>query len=107
MMTLLVPILLHFARFTLAGSNPELEAKLGGGYSWVPSDHPSFFPGRQATISARGQQVRLCHAAIHHYTCAAHVQRMTCICCADRLKAALQVQLLLYMVVVLCMPQQQ
>jgi hypothetical protein len=45
--------------FCPAGSNPELEAKLGGGYSWAPSDHPSFFPGRQATISARGQQVRL------------------------------------------------
>jgi hypothetical protein len=41
-----------------AGSSAELEAKLGGGYSWAPSDHPSFFPGRQATISARGQQVR-------------------------------------------------
>ncbi|KAF6250796.1 phenylalanyl-tRNA synthetase [Scenedesmus sp. NREL 46B-D3] len=39
------------------GSNPELEAKLGGGYSWAPSEHPSFFPGRQAVISARGQQV--------------------------------------------------
>ncbi|WIA12159.1 hypothetical protein OEZ85_012231 [Tetradesmus obliquus] len=39
------------------GSNPELEAKLGGGYSWAPSEHASFFPGRQATISACGQQV--------------------------------------------------
>lgn len=40
-----------------AGSNPELEGKLGGGYSWAPSSHASFFPGRQATISARGRQV--------------------------------------------------
>lgn len=39
------------------GTNPALEAKLGGGYSWAPSNHPSFFPGRQATITARGQQV--------------------------------------------------
>lgn len=38
----------------LAGSNPALEARLGGGYSWAPSEHPSFFPGRQAAVSARG-----------------------------------------------------
>ena len=31
----------------LTGSGqPELEAKLGGGYSWVPSADPAFFPGR-------------------------------------------------------------
>ncbi|KAI8464212.1 MAG: hypothetical protein J3K34DRAFT_441251 [Monoraphidium minutum] len=41
----------------LKGSNPAVEAKVGGGYSWEPSDHPSFFPGRQATIHAGGKQV--------------------------------------------------
>jgi len=40
-----------------AGTNPTLEQRLGGGYSWTPSNHPSFFPGRQASINARGQQV--------------------------------------------------
>ncbi len=30
----------------------------GGGYSWEPSEHPSFFPGRQATVHAGGQQAR-------------------------------------------------
>lgn len=39
------------------GTNPTLEQRLGGGYSWTPSNHPSFFPGRQASINARGQQV--------------------------------------------------
>eukprot|EP00878_Enallax_costatus_P014727 GHUV01015410.1.p1 GENE.GHUV01015410.1~~GHUV01015410.1.p1 ORF type:complete len:429 (+),score=134.65 GHUV01015410.1:294-1580(+) len=39
------------------GTNSAVESKLGGGYSWQPSNHPSFFPGRQATITARGQQV--------------------------------------------------
>lgn len=43
--------------FPPAGSNPSLEAKLGGGYSWSPSSHPSFFPGRQAVVTARGRQV--------------------------------------------------
>jgi len=41
----------------LPGSNPSLEAKLGGGYSWAPSNHPSFFAGRQASITARGRVV--------------------------------------------------
>jgi phenylalanyl-tRNA synthetase beta chain len=41
-----------------AGTNAALEARLGGGFSWAPSSHPSFFEGRQASISARGQQVR-------------------------------------------------
>lgn len=40
-----------------AGTNPSLEQRLGGGYSWTPSNHPSFFPGRQASISAREQEV--------------------------------------------------
>lgn len=42
----------------LPGTSSALESKLGGGYSWSPSNHPSFFPGRQSTITARGQQVR-------------------------------------------------
>jgi phenylalanyl-tRNA synthetase beta chain len=28
-----------------------------GGYSWAPSAHPSFFPGRQATVAVGGQEV--------------------------------------------------
>lgn len=30
---------------------------MGVGYSWAESSHPSFFSGRQASISAFGQQV--------------------------------------------------
>jgi hypothetical protein len=46
-----------------SGTNPSLEQRLGGGYSWSPSSHPSFFAGRQASITARGQQVRGVHGA--------------------------------------------
>jgi hypothetical protein len=45
------------ARLVSAGTHPSLEQRLGGGYSWTPSNHPSFFPGRQASITARGQTV--------------------------------------------------
>lgn len=40
-----------------AGSEAAREARLGGGYSWQPSQHPSYFPGRQASIQARGQDI--------------------------------------------------
>lgn len=40
----------------LKGTNAVAEAKVGG-YSWQPSAHPSFFPGRQATVHFGGQQV--------------------------------------------------
>lgn len=35
-----------------------LEAKYGGSYDWRPSSDPTFFPGRQAAVYAKGNQVR-------------------------------------------------
>lgn len=42
----------------LAGAgDAAAEAKFGGAYSWQPSNDPAFFPGRQAKVLARGQEV--------------------------------------------------
>ena len=34
-----------------------LKSKSGVSYSWQPSSHPSYFPGRQATVLAGGKEV--------------------------------------------------
>lgn len=34
-----------------------LEAKFGGSYHWAPCDEPTFFPGRQAAVYARGVRI--------------------------------------------------
>uniref|UniRef100_A0A7S3R6X3 phenylalanine--tRNA ligase n=1 Tax=Dunaliella tertiolecta TaxID=3047 RepID=A0A7S3R6X3_DUNTE len=41
----------------LTGTDPALESKAGVSYSWAPSQDPAFFPGRQATVHAGGQEV--------------------------------------------------
>lgn len=39
------------------GTDARQEALYGGTYEWAPSDDPSFFPGRQASVSTKGRQV--------------------------------------------------
>lgn len=41
----------------LKGSDAAAEAVVGGGYGWTPSDRPSFFPGRQASVHFGGEEV--------------------------------------------------
>lgn len=38
--------------------HPTGEARYGGNYEWAPCDDPTFFPGRQAAVIAKGQKVR-------------------------------------------------
>jgi hypothetical protein len=40
-----------------AGGADSREARYGGGYEWQPSDDATFFPGRQARVYAKGQEV--------------------------------------------------
>lgn len=41
----------------MVGTEPEREARLGGGYEWRASDEPEFFPGRQAKVYFCGREV--------------------------------------------------
>jgi phenylalanyl-tRNA synthetase beta chain len=47
-----------------AGSDAKLEARFGGSYDWQPSSDPSLFPGRQAKVFAKGQEVG-CFGIVH------------------------------------------
>eukprot|EP00798_Chlamydomonas_sp_ICE-L_P030413 gene30413-35418_t len=39
------------------GSDPALETRFGGSYHWEPSSDPTLFPGRQAKVFCKGQEV--------------------------------------------------
>ena len=47
----------HACPILSAGGDSALEARFGGSYSWEPSNEPSLFPGRQARVMCKGQQV--------------------------------------------------
>lgn len=41
----------------LGSGQSAAQAKANVGYMWKPSDEPTFFPGRQAAVFSKGQQV--------------------------------------------------
>lgn len=41
----------------LGSGQSAAQAKANIGYMWKPSDEPTFFPGRQAAVFSKGQQV--------------------------------------------------
>ncbi|KAK9822691.1 hypothetical protein WJX81_001468 [Elliptochloris bilobata] len=53
-----VPLLGDFGQDTRE-ANARLKRRFGGGYEWRPSSDPAFFPGRQAVVVIKGQEVGL------------------------------------------------